>query len=235
MILVRPEQKHCRVVPLHARLSDGPALLAAAVQAACAAKAPRRTVAAVAAAVVASLLRQDAAAAAPLIPRTAEPDCAPSSMDAAGDEQRLKLREARRAKRKLKRQRRQAAQAPVESTVVATMVAPPSNNAEPASTWGDTFRRTTVETSIDDAKLMSDGSLGKRKLDDTPAIGTAQASEPLRYPPGSWQLADDGRTLKPKLQVELPDNFMARPHPYPVATTAMRRGRRGNATDRPTE
>jgi len=216
--------------------SDGPALLAAAVQAACAAKAPRRTVAAVAAAVVASMLRQDAAAAAPPFPCTAEPDCVPSGMDAAGDEQRLKLREARKAKRKLKRLRRRAARAPLESTVETTTVAAPMcNHSKPATTWEDTCR-TTVETSVNDAEFMSDGSLGKRKLEDIPACGISQVSESLCYPPGSWRLAADGRTLKPKVQVMLPDeDSMVRPHPYPVATSAMRRGRKGNATDRPME
>ena len=186
--------------------NDGLALLAAAVQAACAAKAPRRTVAAVAAAVAAIVSRPIAAAAAPSSPCTAEPDCVPGGWDAAGDEKRRRLREARKAKRQLKRQRRRenaqavaASPTPMESQTAATPAAVPmSDNAKPSLEKDEVNE--AMEVTLDDAEHMSDVSLGKRKQVNIPAFGGSQASVASMPHSGSWRLAEDG-SRRPAVQL----------------------------------
>ncbi|CAE8671775.1 unnamed protein product [Polarella glacialis] len=92
--------------------SDGPALLAAAVRAACLAKAPRRTTQAVAAAVAGVILRPPTAAAVPG-PTSAAPAGPQRAAEGAGDASPeallAALRSARAGQRKRKKERRKAA------------------------------------------------------------------------------------------------------------------------------
>jgi hypothetical protein len=93
--------------------ADGPALLAAAVRAACLAKAPRRTVQAVAAAVASVLARPANLEAAPkMVPAMHAGSLRRPSEDAGGaspEELLAALRAAKSAQRKKKRERRRAA------------------------------------------------------------------------------------------------------------------------------
>ena len=96
--------------------ADGPALLAAAVRAACLAKAPRRTIQAVAAAVAGVLARPAPAAAtprlAPSVPANFGRHAADgATSDASPEELLAALRAARAAQRKRKKERRRAKKA----------------------------------------------------------------------------------------------------------------------------
>ena len=101
--------------------ADGPALLAAAVRAACLAKAPRRTVQAVASAVAGVLARPPPAEATPAPVRPVQANFGRhaadgATSDASPEELLAALRAARTAQRKRKKERRRAKKAPEPPT-----------------------------------------------------------------------------------------------------------------------
>ncbi|CAJ1376046.1 unnamed protein product [Effrenium voratum] len=106
--------------------SDGAALVAAAVRAACAAKAPRRTVAAVAAAVASTVLRPVDVTAAPPTSSPTKPARASGGEEATEAELVERLRQSRADRRRIKRQRRRAAKAAAAAAVNKEQLEPES-------------------------------------------------------------------------------------------------------------
>ena len=114
--------------------ADGPALLGAAVRAACLAKAPRRTIQAVAAAVAGVLVRPGLPVATPGPSGSKLPCETGTARECTTDPSDLleALRASRRAQRKRKKQRRRNARASISEAVVA----PTEDEDDPAADAG---------------------------------------------------------------------------------------------------